>query len=163
MSMSKTASGAMALKIKILKELGASDELILMYCPEIPKPAEELSREDYNKWLDIMEEQLLKFCNDELADIVDDAGNAIRGDLAIFEQFMSANSLCPYCAANHDEDGRLWCAGCSFGRMYGKCGLDKGNRWSTCAQWARDQGNLHEKPVKSFIKKCLKIIGRGRE
>jgi hypothetical protein len=115
------AHEGMKVKLNILTELGASLELLKLYCPSIPEKQEGEDIDNPQEFLQYLEERVHEYVKTLYA------GANIHARL--FYSFMSENDTCPYCAANKDIDTEHDCNNCSFGKVYGKC-TDKNSQWA---------------------------------
>ncbi len=115
------AHDLMTIKLEILRTLGASEELINDYCPEVPKkaPHEILDDTKSMQWRDQM------FTSFE--DYLDFGYNKSHLDALIVTAFCLTASECPYCCTYLPENS---CSRkCSYGHQYGYCS-ESTSHWS---------------------------------
>ena len=146
------ARKGMQMKIEVLKALGASREMINIYCPEIPP-----EREDERTNLDW---PFADFITKVLATVEDGAymktvhigytETLLVSDAELIFCFCEHATDCPYCSANLDISGdcvpaKTKCHKCSYGKMYGKCetknigGVHSG--WGNTIEYMELHGN----------------------
>jgi len=154
------ARKAMEIKIKLLKALGISAELLKLYCPELPdeRAGEELNEGRFRVWLNEMESAAIEYCGEE-----EDDDDAVFRNLEynFFRSFLGLSNLCPYCWANARPGDSADCDACSYGNIYGICGKYSGNGWAVCRKWADRQGGFQSRPSREQLLSDFNEILQG--
>ena len=121
------ARDGMQLKFDVLRAVGASENLIKLYCPELPGKDETETIDDPEEFLDDMRDAVVEL------DMVLTPGRLIDIDRTIARMFLSSSEVCPYCLAHPVELGKKReCDKCSYGKMYGNCSNDISSQWHKC-------------------------------
>ena len=114
------AHTAMKMKMEILAAMGASPEMIGLYCPEIPPmKVGEVTDADW---------PFAGFVTAALTAVEDtyrDEVGVFINDAYISRTLCLSDADCPYCNAHRRfENAKLGCHGCSYGEMYGECSYE---------------------------------------